>query len=106
MNLLQSAKNYAKKGLSVISTDNSKTSIFAWKKYQSKIATDQELEQMFNTPKAKGIAVICGAVSGNLEVIDVDCKYGIKWEDYEAKILDAHPELYARLKIIRSGSIT
>ena len=104
MNLLQSAKNYANKGLSVISTDNSKTSIFAWKKYQSKIATDQELEQMFNTPKAKGIAVICGAVSGNLEVIDVDCKYGIKWEDYEAKILDAHPELYARLKIIKTKS--
>jgi len=104
MNLLQSAKSYAKKGLSVISTDNSKTSIFAWKKYQSNIATDQELEQMFNTPKAKGIAVICGAVSGNLEVIDVDCKYGIKWEEYEAKILDAHPELYGRLKIIRTKS--
>jgi len=104
MNLLQSAKNYANKGLSVISTDNSKTSIFAWKKYQTKIPTDQELEQMFNTPKAKGIAVICGAVSGNLEVIDVDCKYGIKWEEYEAKILDAHPELYGRLKIIRTVS--
>jgi hypothetical protein len=104
MNLLQSAKSYANKGLSVISTDNSKTSIFAWKKYQTNIATDQELEQMFNTPKAKGIAVICGAVSGNLEVIDVDCKYGIKWEDYEAKILDAHPELYGRLKIIRTKS--
>ena len=104
MNLLQSAKSYANKGLSVISTDNSKTSIFAWKKYQKNIATDQELEQMFNTPKAKGIAVICGAVSGNLEVIDVDCKYGIKWEDYEAKILDAHPELYGRLKIIKTKS--
>jgi len=104
MNLLQSAKSYASKGLSVISTDNSKTSIFSWKKYQSNIATDQELEHMFNTPKAKGIAVICGAVSGNLEVIDVDCKYGIKWEDYEAKILDAHPELYGRLKIIRTKS--
>jgi hypothetical protein len=59
---------------------------------------------MFNTPKAKGIAVICGAVSGNLEVIDVDCKYGIKWEEYEAKILDAHPELFGRLKIIRTKS--
>jgi len=104
MNLLQSAKSYANKGLSVISTDNSKTSIFAWKKYQNNIATESELEQMFNTPKAKGIAVICGAVSGNLEVIDVDCKYGVKWEEYEAKILDAHPELYGRLKIIRTVS--
>ena len=104
MNLLQSAKSYASKGLSVISTDNAKTSIFQWKKYQKAIPTDQELEQLFNTPKAKGIAVICGAVSGNLEVIDVDCKYGIKWEDYEAKILDANPQLYGRLKIIRTKS--
>lgn len=104
MNLLQQAKSYAAKGLSVISTDNSKTSIFAWKPYQKTIATDQQLEQMFNSPKAKGIAVICGAVSGNLEVIDVDCKYGIKWEEYEALILDAHPELYGRLKIIKTKS--
>jgi Bifunctional DNA primase/polymerase, N-terminal len=104
MNLLQSAKSYANKGLSVISTDNSKTSIFSWKKYQTNIATDQELEQMFNTPKAKGIAVICGAVSGNLEVIDVDCKYGINWAEYEYKILQAHPELYGRLKIIQTKS--
>lgn len=104
MNLLQSAKNYAKKGLSVISTDNIKRSIPKWKDYQSKIASDEELEQMFNHPKVKGLAVIAGAISGNLEIIDVDCKYGIKWEDYEAKILDADPVLYGKLKIIKTVS--
>ena len=104
MNLLASAKAYKKRSLSVISTDNSKRSIGQWKKYQSNLPSDLELETMFSNPKATGLAVICGAVSGNLEVIDVDCKYGVKWEEYESLILDAHPELYGRLKIIKTKS--
>lgn len=104
MNLLQSAKNYANKGLSVISTDNIKRSIPKWKDYQSKIASEAELENMFSHPKVKGLAVIAGAISGNLEIIDVDCKYGIKWEDYAEKILDADPMLYGKLKIIKTVS--
>jgi hypothetical protein len=104
MNLLTSAKNYANKGLSVISTDNIKRSIPKWKDYQSKIATEHELEHMFSHPKVKGLAVIAGAISGNLEIIDVDCKYGIKWEEYSEKILDADPVLYGKLKIIKTVS--
>jgi hypothetical protein len=75
MNLLNSAKNYISKGLSVISTDNTKRSLFPWKKLQTTIATQDELTKMLSHNKCQGIAVICGAVSGNLEVIDVDCKY-------------------------------
>ena len=58
MNLLQSAKNYTAKGLSVIATDDNKRSLSSWKHYQTNIATDEELETMFSHPKAKGIAVI------------------------------------------------
>lgn len=104
MNLLASAKNYANKGLSVISTDNIKRSIPKWKDYQSKIASETELDNMFSHPKVKGLAVIAGAISGNLEIIDVDCKYGIKWEEYSEKILDADPVLYGKLKIIKTVS--
>jgi hypothetical protein len=53
---------------------------------------------------AKGIAVICGAVSGNLEVIDVDCKYGIKYEHYADSIKAANPDLFSRLLIIQTKS--
>jgi hypothetical protein len=42
---------------------------------QTTIATQDELTKMLSHNKCQGIAVICGAVSGNLEVIDVDCKY-------------------------------
>jgi hypothetical protein len=104
MNLLTSAKNYTNKGLSVISTDNNKRSIAAWKPYQSHIATDQELEQMFAHPKTKGLAVICGAVSGNLEVIDVDCKYGIEFQKYADLIKMESMLLWDKLLIITTKS--
>ena len=107
MNLLPSAKLYKKEGLSVISTDNTKRSIGQWKQYQTNIATDQQLEQMFSHPKCEGIAIIAGAVSGNLEIIDVDCKYEIGmdlWHEYSSKIHAADKALYDKLLIVQTKS--
>jgi len=104
MNLLQSALKYKSKGLSVISTDSSKRSIGQWKQYQSNIASDDQLSLMFNNPKAQGIAVIAGAVSGNLEIIDVDCKYGVNFNHYADKIINANPVLYSKLLIVETKS--
>lgn len=104
MTFLSSAKAYTAKGISVTPTDNNKRSIVSWKDYQKRIATDEELHRIFSHNKCQGIAVICGQVSGNLEVIDVDCKYGVKWEEYAAKIQDADYLLYSRLMIIKTKS--
>jgi len=104
MNLLNSAKNYISKGLSVISTDNTKRSLFPWKKFQTTIATQDELTKMFSHNKCQGIAVICGAVSGNLEVIDVDCKYGVNWMEYAEEIRKSNPRLFNRLYIVKTKS--
>lgn len=104
MNLLESAKSYAKSGLSVISTNDIKKAVMAWKPYQSNIPTDQQLEAMFTNPATKGLAIICGAVSGNLEVIDIDCKYGINFEDYANRIKEANQDLYNKLYIIETVS--
>jgi replicative DNA helicase len=49
----------------------------------------------------EGLAIICGAVSGGLEVIDVDCKYdltGRLWEEY-SKLLKDNLEDYNSLVI-------
>lgn len=100
MSLLESAKSYAKRGLSVISTNDIKKAVIAWKPYQQNIPTDSELSYMFGHPNTKGLAIICGQVSGNLEVIDVDCKYGISFEDYKKRILEDNAELYKKLYII------
>lgn len=77
MNLLLASEKYIKAGLSVIATDNSKRSLFPWKKYQSELITTEELTTQLSHNKAAGLAIICGAVSGGLEVIDVDCKYAL-----------------------------
>jgi len=104
MNLLKSARDYAAAGLSVISTDNTKRSIGSWKQYQYNIPTDQQLVSMFAHSKVQGLAIICGAVSGNLEVIDVDCKYGVNFDFYCDKIINADPVLYSKLFIVKTKS--
>jgi hypothetical protein len=107
MNLLNAAKLYAKNGLSVIATDAVKRSLFGWKKYQADIATEDELQSMFSNNRAVGVAIICGEVSGNLEVIDVDCKYDLTsslWQDFIQSIVDVDPELAASLVIATTAN--
>lgn len=94
-NLKEAAKQYLSKGISVIVTDNNKRSLFSWKDYQSRHITEQEIDTQFSHPKAQGIAIICGKVSGNLEVIDIDLKndttgnlYGNITDNIPAELLD------------------
>jgi len=53
--------------------------------------------------RAKGVAIICGAVSGNLEVIDVDTKYADFDLYSEIKEL-VNPDIWAKLHIVRTKS--
>lgn len=94
-----------KNGLSVIATDSNKRSLFPWKKYQQRQATEQELADQFAHPKAEGIAIICGAVSGGLEVVDVDLKNditGTLWSRLFDAITDAG--LIGSVKIAQTKS--
>lgn len=76
--LLKAAKVLVGKGLSVIAADGMKSpAVPTWKRYQKELPTSAELEAMFSSSRAQGLAVICGAVSGGLEVIDVDTKYDL-----------------------------
>ena len=70
--MLKSAKWYTQQGVSVIATGDNKRAIMPWKEYQNRIATIEELKQQFEHDKCKGLAVICGFVSGGIEVIVVD----------------------------------
>jgi hypothetical protein len=74
MSILQIATEYISAGLSVIPirADGSKAPALAtWKPYQSRLATSDELRDWFAAVDV-GIAIIAGAVSGNLEVLDFD----------------------------------
>ena len=67
------ACEYIAAGLSVIPLrlDGSKApAVASWSQYQKRQATTAELAQWFSRPA--GIGIICGVVSGGLEVIDFD----------------------------------
>ena len=60
-----------------IAIDANKRAVMPWKKYQTQKITPEELAAQMAHPKAIGQAIICGAISSNLEVIDVDSKYSL-----------------------------
>lgn len=85
------AKHYLNNGLSIIPVGDDKRARIQWKEYQSRIMSEPEFERYFS--QANSFAVVCGAVSGNLEVMDFDLKYdrsGNLWNDFcdELKSLD------------------
>lgn len=100
--MIKAAQRYRECGISTIATDANKRSVTQWKVYQDHIGTDEEIAAMFGHPKAQGLAIVCGAVSGNLEAIDVDCKYdltGTLFEDFMQLIVDDLPDIAGRLVI-------
>ena len=93
--------DYLKLGINAIAVNASKQAIFGWKKYQTELITDKELEMQMADSRCKGIAIICGEVSGNLEVIDIDTKYQTYelWDAIRERISD---ELYMKLHVVRT----
>lgn len=82
-----------------------KTPYGPWREFQNRIISKEELWTEMEKRNTTGIAIICGKISGNLEVIDVDVKYhpGI-----DARLLTDlrafFPTLYSRLRIHQSPS--
>ena len=66
--------------------------------------TAQEIHSNFNHTTISGIAAICGKVSGNLEVIDIDTKNDVKGDLYQ-NIIDNVPDaIQSKLKVIQTRS--
>jgi hypothetical protein len=79
------ANEYIKYGLSPIPVNGEKQPTTKWKPFQEQIMPVSETGKYFNQYQVEGIAIVCGPVSGNLEVIDVDSKYdrsGTLWTDF------------------------
>jgi replicative DNA helicase len=102
------AKEYLKAQLSVIPTKEDKLpALPTWKPYQSQRIKEDDVEGLFSGANVKGLAIICGAISGGLEVIDVDTKHdttGSLWGELSTLIEDNLPELYNRLVIAQTKS--
>ena len=71
--ILLRALEFANQGISVVpvATDGSKRpGLDSWKQYQERRPTTEELMRWFAS--AEGVGVICGKVSGNLEMLELE----------------------------------
>jgi hypothetical protein len=69
--LLKTALNYAERGYSVIPVIGKRCPL-SWSGYQVKAATYSHIHNWHNRGLLKGVAIVCGDVSNNLVVIDLD----------------------------------
>jgi replicative DNA helicase len=121
-------KHYLSLGLSVVPTQADKTpALTGWKDLQKTPLTPEEVGQIFSFQKVRphvenskgekvgiklfvdpvGIAILGGAVSGGLEILDVDTKHdttGSLWEELNTLLQDTLPELYPSLVIAQTKS--
>lgn len=98
---LATGREYLKSGLCVLPTnpEKPKAPFGCWTKYQTERPTEQELQTLFsNVGDGCGIGLVCGKVSGGLEVIDFDngASEFQKWKD------GIPPELLQKLTIERT----
>ncbi len=97
------ALTYLQYGYAVIATDEYKRpAVNSWKEYQKQKPDKEVIVQMFNNDRVKGLGVICGEISGQLEVIDIDTKYDLSgklFEDFMAEVQQADTSLASKLLI-------
>jgi hypothetical protein len=103
MNLIDVATKYLNAGLCAIPAraDQKRPTLATWKTYQTRLPTEIEATRWFE--KAQAVCLICGAVSGNLEMLDFDLA-GEAFEPWWNVIQSANPDLLNRLVIEQSPS--
>jgi hypothetical protein len=82
-----------------------KQSLVKWTNYQQTRMKREELWNVMDDALTSAVAIICGKISGNMEVIDVDVKYfpGIDATLFQdIKLL--YPDLLSRLRIHKTPS--
>ncbi len=77
-----------------------KSPYFGWRKYQSEMITEGQLFQELDRLGTSATAFVCGVVSGNMEIIDIDSKHnpGIEVLLF-AEIKQLMPTVWERLRI-------
>lgn len=74
MTLVEAARQFAAAGYSVVParTDGTKAPAAFWKQYQQRCPTTAELDAWLSSGEYDGIGLVCGAVSGNLEMLELE----------------------------------
>jgi hypothetical protein len=101
--LNQAASAFIQAGLSVLAVKRQdKAPVGPWKQYQTRRATPQEFAAGLEAG-ADAIALVCGAVSGNLEMLDFDLK-GEAFGPWSDIVKQEAPGLTERLVVEQSQS--
>lgn len=104
MNVLDFALGYAAAGLSVfpIKTDGTKAPINKkWAPYQEEAADEEQVRAWWSVPLPPGIAIIAGAVSQNIEVMDFDD--AATYNAFVAAVRDCgYEDTYVRLPLVET----
>lgn len=84
---------------------NAKTPFWDWKRYQAEKITPEELAKQMTKNNTEAVAMVCGRVSGNLEIIDIDSKFkpGIDALLF-ADLYALYPDVFKALRINRTPS--
>lgn len=101
--LIDAAFRYRRLGFSIVPVRADKSSIGYWTKYQQICMSDQEIYEAFNWSYTHGIAIICGTISGDLEVLDFDCKYDLNgnlFQSFQNRLNEIQPGLFEKLLVI------
>lgn len=96
--LKDTASAYIGAGLSAIPTAADKRPACAWKTFTERRMTSREIAAFF--ARAEGIGIVCGKVSGGLELLDFD-DAGSRFAPWLAKV---PPYIRGRLVVERSPS--
>ena len=100
-NAEQAALAYAGASLSVIPVKQDKSpAVKSWTEFQTNLVTESTIREWY-TSGPPGVGIICGAVSGNIECIDIDEKYNLEaislLERFSALVDGQAPRLLSRL---------
>jgi len=104
--LLKAARRLLKFGMSIIPVNKKHKSplVPKWKQFQNKPPKSRELKKWFaGATKQTCIAVVCGEVSGDVEVLDFDAG-GKLFKSWKNIIKKHEPKLFKRLVIEKTQS--
>jgi hypothetical protein len=100
--LTSTAIRYLRAGLCCLpARHDAKCPAVPWQPYQSRLPTQQELTQLFRG--AKRLCILCGTVSGHLEMLDFDCE-GLGYDAWRNAVAEVAPGLLGQLVVERSPS--
>ena len=77
------------------------------KQKKPKVSNWQKTRTDYNFNFADGVGLVCGAISGNLEVVDIDLKYdlsGTLYKRFKAALHEADPTLLGLMTVQRTRS--